>query len=125
MGTGTGQETRQHLPLKPLVFHILLVLVGGERHGYSIVKAVAAQTDGRLKIEPGNLYRTIRTIASQGLIEESANRPDPELDDQRRRYFQLTPLGEEVLRAEARRMEELSLSAKAELEAARATGGSR
>ncbi len=113
----------EFLPLKPLVFHILLVLVGGERHGYSIVKEVAAQTDGQLKIEPGNLYRTLRTIAAQGLIAESANRPD--LDDQRRRYFRVTPLGNEVLRAEALRMERLSLSAKAEFEAAGSRRGER
>jgi len=87
------------LPLKPLVFHILLVLVSGERHGYSIVKEVAAQTDGQ--------------------------RPDPDMDDQRRRYFQVTPLGKEVLRAEALRMERLSLSAKAEFEAAGSRRGER
>lgn len=113
------------LPLKPLVFHILLVLVGGERHGYSIVKEVAVQTDGHSKIEPGNLYRTLRTIAAQGLIAESANRPDPDLDDQRRRYFQITPLGEEILRAEAARMERLAVSAKAQFEAAGSRGGGR
>ena len=103
------------LPLKPLVFHILLVLAQGERHGYSIVKEVVARTDGKLKIEPGNLYRTLRTIAAQGLIDESQSRPDPSLDDQRRRYFRITPLGDEVLRAEARRMEQLATMARAEL----------
>ncbi len=115
----------EFLPLKPLVFHILLVLVAGERHGYSIVREVASQTDGHIKVEPGNLYRTLRTIAAQGLIEESANRPDPDLDDQRRRYFTITPLGNEVLRAEALRMERLSLSAKAEFEAAVSLGDER
>jgi DNA-binding PadR family transcriptional regulator len=120
-----SQNSDELIPLKPLVFHILLVLVGGERHGYSIVKEVAAQTDGQLKIEPGNLYRTLRTIAAQGLIVESANRPDPDRDDQRRRYFRVTPLGNEVLRAEALRMERLSLSAKAEFEAAGSRRGER
>ena len=120
-----SQNADDLIPLKPLVFHILLVLVGGERHGYNIVKEVAAQTDGQLKIEPGNLYRTLRTIAAQGLIVESANRPDPDLDDQRRRYFRVTPLGTEVLRAEALRMERLSLSAKAEFEAAGPRRGER
>ena len=120
-----SQNADDLIPLKPLVFHILLVLVGGERHGYNIVKEVAAQTDGQLKIEPGNLYRTLRTIAAQGLIVESANRPDPDLDDQRRRYFRVTPLGTEVLRAEALRMERLSLSAKAEFEAAGSRRGER
>ncbi len=120
-----SQNADDLIPLKPLVFHILLVLVGGERHGYNIVKEVAAQTDGQLKIEPGNLYRTLRTIAAQGLIVESANRPAPDLDDQRRRYFRVTPLGTEVLRAEALRMERLSLSAKAEFEAAGSRRGER
>ncbi|MCZ6754246.1 MAG: PadR family transcriptional regulator [Gemmatimonadetes bacterium] len=120
-----SQNSAEFIPLKPLVFHILLVLVSGERHGYSIVKEVAAQTEGQFKIEPGNLYRTLRTIAAQGLIVESARRPDPDLDDQRRRYFRVTPLGSEVLRAEALRMERLSLSAKAEFEAAGARGGER
>ena len=111
------------LPLKPLVFHILLVLVGGERHGYSIVKEVAAQTDGQLKIEPGNLYRTLRTIAAQGLIVEAANRSDLDLDDQRRRYFRVTRLGTDVLREEALRMERLALRAKTEFEAVGSRGG--
>ena len=125
MAADKAQNPQDLIPLKPLVFHILLVLVAGERHGYGIVKELAVQTDGQLKIEPGNLYRTLRTIAAQGLIMESANRPDPELDDQRRRYFRTTPLGEEVLRAEALRMERLSLSAKAEFEAAGSGGGAR
>ena len=113
------------IPLKPLVFHILLVLVSSERHGYSIVKEVALQTDSHLKVEPGNLYRTLRTIAEQGLITKSGNRPDPDMDDERRRYFRITPLGEETLRAEALRMERLSVSAKAEFEAAGSRGGGR
>lgn len=125
MAINKARNPQDIIPLKPLVFHILLVLVAGERHGYGIVKEIAGQTDGQLKIEPGNLYRTLRTIAAQGLIAESANRPDPDLDDQRRRYFRTTPLGKEVLRAEALRMEQLSLSAKAEFEAAGSRGGER
>ncbi len=105
------------IPLKPLIFHILLVLVQGERHGYSIVKEVAANTGGRIKVEPGNLYRSLRTMQAQGLIEESAERPDHEVDDQRRRYFAVTPLGNEVLRLETRRMEELAYAARSELAA--------
>ena len=120
-----SQNSAEFIPLKPLVFHILLVLVSGERHGYSIVKEVAAQTDGHLRVEPGNLYRTLRTIAAQGLIKESGKRPDPDVDDQRRRYFGITPLGNDVLRAEAIRMEHLSLSAKAQFEAAGSRGGER
>ncbi len=125
MAARKAQNPQDLIPLKPLVFHILLVLVAGERHGYGIVKEVAVQTDGQLKIEPGNLYRTLRTIAAQGLIVESANRPDPDMDDQRRRYFDITPLGNDVLRAEALRMERLSRSAKAEFEVAGSRGGER
>jgi DNA-binding PadR family transcriptional regulator len=93
------------LPLSPAVFQILLVLVDGESHGYSIVKQVEEETAGRLRIEPANLYRSLRRLLKQGVIEESDSRPDPDLDDSRRRYFRLTALGERVVRAEALRLE--------------------
>jgi DNA-binding PadR family transcriptional regulator len=95
------------LPLKPVTFHVLLVLMDGERHGYGIVKEVEARTGDRFRIEPGNLYRTLRTMLSQGLIEESERRPDPSVDDQRRRYFRITGFGTDVARAEAACPEEL------------------
>ncbi len=115
--TGARPDPADHVPLKPLVFHILLVLVQGERHGYSIVKEVAANTDGSLKVEPGNLYRTLRTMLTRGLIEEMPERPDPDLDDQRRRYFRMTRLGDDVLRLEAARMEQLASAARSEFAA--------
>ena len=94
-------------PLKPIVFRILLVLSDTERHGYGIVKQVAALTEGEIRIEPANLYRTLRSMAAEGLIEDSDSRPDPELDDQRRRYFRITELGLEAAKAEAVRLKRL------------------
>jgi len=100
------------LPIKPVVFQIMLALTRGERHGWSIVKELERNTTSRKKILPGNLYRTLRTMLSQGLIEESARRPDPDLDDERRRYFRLTEFGAAVARAEAARLEEMVIAAR-------------
>jgi DNA-binding PadR family transcriptional regulator len=102
------------LPLKPIVFHILLVLMRGERHGYGIVKEVEARAGGDFRIEPGNLYRTLRTMLAQGLVSESDERPDPDVDDQRRRYFRITDAGFESARAEASRLERMLELAKAQ-----------
>jgi len=115
MATVNNPAAEDLVPLKPLVFQILLVLIEGERHGYSIVKEVEAATSNRLKVEPGNLYRTIRTMLSQGLIAEVAPKSKPHPDDQRRRYFGVTPLGDQTLRLEAKRMEELALAAQSRL----------
>lgn len=95
------------LPMKPVVFHILLVLMDGERHGYEIVKEVERRTDEAIRIEPANLYRTLRAMAEQDLIEETARRPEPETGDGRRRYFAITEYGHEMARAEAARLESL------------------
>ena len=91
------------LPLTPAVFHVLLALAEGERHGYAIMQEVAASTDGRIKMGPGTLYGTVKRLLEARLIEESDERPDPHLDDERRRYYRLTGVGEQVVRAEARR----------------------
>ena len=107
----TPQDLNSLLPLKPLVFQILLVLHDGERHGYSIVKQLARESSGR-QLAPGNLYRTLRSMMAQGLIEESESRPDPALDDERRRYFCLAALGRRLAGAEAARLEELLSSAR-------------
>ena len=90
-------------PLSPAVFHILLSLGEGERHGYAIKREIAARTDGKLKLGPGVLYGSINKMQELGLIEESADRPDPHLDDERRRYYRITPSGRKVARAEAAR----------------------
>jgi len=95
------------LPLTPAVFHLLLALVEGERHGYAIMQEVAESTIGRIKMGPGTLYGTIKRLLTAKLIEESDERPDPELDDERRRYYRLTALGERVAKAEALRYAEM------------------
>ena len=91
------------LPLTPAVFHILLALAEEERHGYSIMQQVAATTEGPVKMGPGTLYGTIKRLLRARLIEKSDERPDPELDDERRLYYRLTTFGRRVLRAELSR----------------------
>jgi DNA-binding PadR family transcriptional regulator len=98
------QDPEDFLPLSPAVFNILLVLADGEKHGYAIMLEVEANTDGQVKMGPGTLYGSIKRMLSSGLIEESDERPDPEMDDQRRRYYGLTGLGRRVLRAESQRL---------------------
>lgn len=91
------------LPLTPAVFHILLALADGERHGYAIMREVAESTGGQIKMGPGTLYGTIKRLLETGLINESARRPGEEEDDERRRYYCLTGLGQKVAEAEAAR----------------------
>src|SRR5262245_5020988 len=97
-------DPQTFLPLPPSEFEILLALADGERHGYSIMAEVEARTDGRVQLGPGTLYGSIKRMLSRRLIEESSARPDSALDDQRRRYYGLTPLGRTVAAAEAARM---------------------
>jgi DNA-binding PadR family transcriptional regulator len=92
------------LPLTPPVFHILLALSDEERHGYGIMQDVAWQTDDALQLGPGTLYGCLKRMLAAGLVEESDERPDPTLDDSRRRYYRMTPLGHRVVRAEAERL---------------------
>ncbi len=94
-------------PLSPAVFHILLSLGEGERHGYALKREIALRTGGKLKLGPGVLYGSINKMLELGLIEESDERPDPHLDDERRRYYRITPYGRKVAQAEAVRMQEL------------------
>ncbi len=103
---------KEILPLTPPVFHILLALAGEERHGYGIMLDVAKQTDGTLQLGPGTLYGCLKRMLAAGLVEESGERPDPALDDERRRYYRLTPLGERTVRAEARRIAAALAAAK-------------
>jgi DNA-binding PadR family transcriptional regulator len=102
------------LPLPPATFHILIALVREDRHGYAIMQDVEARTNGELRLSAGTLYRTIQRLLEQGLIRETRDRPAPELDDERRRYYRITTLGQAVARAEARRMTELVRMARAE-----------
>lgn len=101
------------LPLKPMEFHILLVLLERDVHGYALVKQLEERMAGTRKILPGALYRTLNRMADDGLIEESDWRPDPTLDDERRKYFRITELGRDVARAEAERLEALVTEARA------------
>lgn len=94
------------LPLTPAVFHILLALADGERHGYSIMQEVAAHTEGKMRIGPTTLYRSIKHMLLDGLIVEADERPDPALDDERRRYYKLTSFGQHVALAETQRLEQ-------------------
>ena len=95
------------LPLPVSEFQILLALADEERHGYAIRREVAERTDGDVQLGPGTLYGSIKRMVNSGLIAESDERPDPELDDERRRYYRITPLGRKTAIAEARRMERL------------------
>lgn len=91
-------------PLTPAVFHILLALVDAERHGYGIIQEISRQTEGQLRMGPGTLYGSIKRMLTDKLLEESDERPDPSLDDERRRYYRLTDLGRRVAQAEAQRL---------------------
>lgn len=102
----------RHLPVKPVAFHILLSLADGERHGYGLTMDIAQRTSAHLRVEPGNLYRSIRAMLADGLIEESERRPAPDLDDERRRYYRITPLGRRVAAAETARLEAVVLEAR-------------
>lgn len=100
------------LPLTPAVFHILLALADGERHGYAIMQEVASRTEGKMRLGPGTLYGSIKRMLAEDLIEESDERPDPELDDERRRYYRLTQFGQRVAAAEVERLAKLVRVAK-------------
>ena len=101
---------QRHLPLKPDVFQILLALEAGERHGYAILKEVERSTGGEIRLAPSPFYRRLKRLEDDGLVSEADDRPAPELDDERRRYYELTALGMLVLGAEARRLVELTAS---------------
>jgi DNA-binding PadR family transcriptional regulator len=99
-------DPESFLPLPTATFHILVALADADRHGYAIMQDVTSGTDGRLKLNPGTLYTTIRRLLEQGLIEELDERPDPDEDDERRRYYRLTDLGREVAKAEVGRLQQ-------------------
>ena len=99
----TETEPAEMPPLTPAVFHVLLALADGERHGYAIMQEVAENTGGQIKMGPGTLYGTIKRLLEAQMIEESDERPDPDLDDDRRRYYRLTGLGQRAVKAEALR----------------------
>lgn len=107
------RRPEEFLPLTPAMFHILLALADKERHGYHIMREVDERTGGNVKLGPGTLYGSIKRMMADGLIEELEERPDPELDDERRRYYRLTDFGFRVASAEAQRLEQMVRSARA------------
>jgi DNA-binding PadR family transcriptional regulator len=102
--TSSTVNPEEMLPLTPAVFNILLALADGEKHGYAIMLEVEENTQGEVKMGPGTLYGSIKRMLAAGLIEECDERPDPALDDERRRYYRLSGLGQRVLAAEAERL---------------------
>jgi len=103
----TELTPQKFLPLKPQWFHVMLSLAGGEQHGYGIMQEVLNRTNGKVRLWPATLYGSIKRLIEAGLIEESDERPAPEFDDARRRYYRLTALGRRVLDAECERLQEL------------------
>ncbi|MDA0329333.1 MAG: PadR family transcriptional regulator [Gemmatimonadetes bacterium] len=111
--TSRNDALAAHLPLRPVDFHILLVLTDGDLHGYGIVKEIQERSQGRIQLEPGNLYRHIRTLVEAGMIEAAERRPSGGGGDERRRYYRVLPFGREVLAADAMRMRALVAAAAA------------
>ena len=101
-------QPQSFLPLPSATFHILMAVTEEDRHGYAIIQDVAARTGGELKLSAGTLYRSIQRMLEQGLILETQERPAPDLDDERRRYYRITPLGSAVAKAEAARSADTS-----------------
>jgi DNA-binding PadR family transcriptional regulator len=101
------------LPLPEATLHILMSLAEEDRHGYAVIQDVSARTGGAVRLSPGTLYRSIQRMLEQGLIVEKRERPAPEEDDERRRYYRITPFGATVARAETRRLTELVRLARA------------
>ncbi len=103
----TRRDPEGFLPLKSNWFQILLSLAGGEQHGYSIMQDVLERSDGAIRLWPATLYGSLKRLITEGLIAESGERPAPELDDARRRYYKLTSLGQHVLELETQRLTQL------------------
>ena len=101
------------LPLPPASFHILVSVADVDRHGYAILQDIADRTGGRVRLGAGTLYRTIQRLLEDGLILETAERPEPDEDDERRRYYRITAFGRTVVRAEAERLADLVKLARA------------
>ena len=103
----TNVALKKFIPLKPQWLYIMLSVAGGEQHGYGIMQDVLNRTTGKVRLWPATLYGSIKRLIEAELIEESSDRPAPDEDDARRRYYKLTPLGKRVLNAECERLQEL------------------
>src|ERR687890_2464569 len=110
---GQDEDPREFLPLTPAVLEILLALAEEDLHGYAIMREVERRTDGGTRLGPGTLYRSLGQLLERGWIREADERPDPELDDERRRYYRITPLGARALQAESARLSLLLNAARA------------
>ena len=108
-------DPEPYLPLTPPMFQVLVALADGDKHGYAIIKEVDRRTNGKVRLSAGTLYAVIKRFVQDGLIVECEERPDPSLDDERRRYYRLSSNGRSVAIAEARRMEEAVGHARAKL----------
>lgn len=108
----TQRAPESELPLTPATFEILVALADGERHGYAIMKEVAERTDGAVRLGPGTLYGSLKRLLEAGLLEEGVERADPEMGDERRRYYRITKFGVAVARAETRRLESIVRAAR-------------
>ena len=106
------RTARSLLPLTPAMLHVLLALADGDRHGYAIIKEVARRTDGEVSLGAGTLYALVKRLLADGLIVETDERPDPALDDERRRYYRLTTFGRDVAIEEVRRLESIVVQAR-------------
>ena len=116
--TEAERDPQDLLPLPPAQLHILLALADGDKHGYAVMSEVERMTDGEVSMGPGTLYGAIKRMLNAGLIEESDNRPDPEMDDERRRYYRTSGFGARVLTAELSRLDQLIRAAQAKQVAA-------
>ncbi len=110
--TTTDANPKAFLPLSPQVYHILVSLVDGDRHGYGMLQEIERRTGDGVRLGTGTLYTAVKRLVASGLIEETEQRPDPDLDDHRRRYYTLTSLGRSVAAADAARMDGLVYMAK-------------
>ena len=107
------KKIQEHLPLSTAVLHVLLALADGDKHGYAVIKEVRRRTSGEVELGASSLYAVLKRMLADRLVVETAERPDPSLDDERRRYYRLTPLGRDVAVAELRRLESILLQARA------------
>ena len=112
MGEQARGPEEEYLPLSPAMLDIVVALGDGELHGYGIMREVKRRSGGRRRLPPGTLYRSLRQMQERGLLEESEERPDPDLDDERRHYYRLTDLGKRVAVAEVERLEGLVRAAR-------------
>ena len=115
MAKAPETDPQDLLPLPPAIFQILVALADRERHGYGIMQDISDRTEGKMRLGPGTLYGSIKRMLQQGLIEESDERPDPNLDDERRRYYRVTTFGRRVAGAETERLSKLVSQAVASL----------